>query len=147
MPKKKPKAPQACSQAGNWFVHRSNACNMLIKATQKRNSLPPIQEPPRFQLRNRRNFQNSNLFSEFDNRWDHDKKKKIINEITHRYNYESPEMLTWNRNVNNNYETTTSCVHKPLKMARDQIRRYPKEYSDRNILSKTIDSHNFQATL
>ena len=97
MPKKKPKAPQACSQAGNWFVHRSNACDAIVPISTGNGGgkLPPIsiQEPPRFQMRNRRNFQNSNLFSEFDNRWDHDKKKKIINTITHRYNYESPEML------------------------------------------------------
>ena len=98
--KGKPRAPQACNQAGNWFEHRrvGNDSNALVAVgntdaqkkdtNQDKTSLPPI-----FTHRNRRNYRNSNLFSQFDNRWDHEKRKKIVTELTHRHKYESPEML------------------------------------------------------
>ena len=98
--KGKPRAPQACNQAGNWFEHRRVGNDPTVptrvgdtdaqkKVTnQDTTSLPPI-----FTHRNRRNYRNSNLFSQFDNRWDHEKRKKIVTELTHRHKYESPEML------------------------------------------------------
>ena len=52
-----------------------------------------VQLPPIFAHRNRRNYRDSNQFSEFDNRWDHDKKKRIDPKLTLRYNYESPEII------------------------------------------------------
>ena len=94
--KGKPRAPQACNQAGNWFEHRRVGNDPTVGDTdaqkkvtnQDTTSLPPI-----FTHRNRRNYRNSNLFSQFDNRWDHEKRKKIVTELTHRHKYESPEML------------------------------------------------------
>ena len=52
-----------------------------------------VQLPPIFAHRNRRNYRDSNLFSQFDNRWDHEKKRRINPKLTLRYNYESPEIL------------------------------------------------------
>ena len=89
--KGKPRAPQACKQAGNWFEHRQVGTDTVgnnLVGNNNRDSLPPI-----FTHRNRRNYRNSNLFSQFDNRWDHEKRKKIVTELTHRHKYESPEML------------------------------------------------------
>merc|ERR1712002_224054 len=89
--KAKPKAPQACDQAGKWFEHiQSQECLVFPdkNVSNDKSVLPPI-----FSHRNRRNYRNSNLFSQFDNRWDHEKRKKIVTELTHRHNYESPEML------------------------------------------------------
>ena len=102
--KGKPRAPQACNQAGNWFEHRRVGKDPTISVTvgdtdapvtnQDTTSLPPI-----FTHRNRRNYRNSNLFSQFDNRWDHEKRKKIVTELTHRHKYESPEMLVSNLSI------------------------------------------------
>ena len=86
--KGKPRAPQACNQAGNWFEHLGNESDCGKEETYTTGTLPPI-----FTHRNRRNYRNSNLFSQFDNRWDHEKRKKIVTELTHRHKYESPEML------------------------------------------------------
>ena len=90
-------------------------------------------------------FENYN--SEFDNRLDHEKTKRIRAELSHRHTYESPELLvrlplkikigfltinffqTWNQGVKPVYNTTTNSVYHPLGGAHFLKRRYPKEYT------------------
>ena len=73
-----------------------------------------IQLPPIFNYRNRLNYKyergvlnstkmchllhqtpavKTDLFSDFDNRYDHEKTKRFVHELSHRYNYESPQMM------------------------------------------------------
>ena len=100
--KGKPRAPQACDHAGNWFEHRRVGNDTALvpvgntDAQKKATNQDTTLLPPIFTHRNRRNYRNSNLFSQFDNRWDHEKRKKIVTELTHRHKYESPEMLVSN---------------------------------------------------
>ena len=73
-----------------------------------------VQLPPIFNYRNRLNYKyergvlnstkmchllhqtpavKTDLFSDFDNRYDHQKTKRFVHELSHRYNYESPQMM------------------------------------------------------
>ena len=92
MVKKRPEAPHACVLAGNWFRHVAAASGPVVLAHSK-SSDEKVQLPPIFAHRNRRNYRESNQFSQFDNRWDHEKKKRINPELTLRHNYESPEII------------------------------------------------------
>merc|ERR1712137_1374049 len=108
---------------------RSKETKMKIKQKKNKLKLPPI-----FQFRSRKNYrverwEGIHLFSEFDNRLDHEKTKRIRAELSHRHTYESPELLTWNQGVKPVYNTTTNSVHHPLGGAHFLKRRYPKEYT------------------
>merc|ERR1719394_53761 len=118
-----PPKPPSYVRAGDWFRHVGQDGAWMWPTPTR---TPEVEGEKNYRVER---WEGIHLFSEFDNRLDHEKTKRIRAELSHRHTYESPELLTWNQGVKPVYNTTTNSVHHPLGGAHFLKRRYPKEYT------------------